>query len=105
MDLLLDRLEFGEAGQRDLDRRQQLRLAERLDEVGDDPRLPGALDQMLLAIRRQQQHRRDASARQFMGGGDPVHPGILMSMITRSGRKRWARSTAIAPSLPSPTTS
>ena len=36
-----------------------------------------SLDQVLLAIRRQQQHRRDAGARQFLGSGDPVHPRHL----------------------------
>src|SRR6478736_4017732 len=66
-DLPLERLELGPAGRGDVDRRCEVGLGERLDDVGHDARVPGPLDELLLAERGQHDDRRDALLAGLLG--------------------------------------
>ena len=105
-DLGLERDDLLVAGQRDLDRRQQVVRRERLHDVGEGARLARALDELLLAERRQQHDGGDVVLAELLGRARCRRAaGILTSMITRSGRSSVASWTAVSPSPASPTTS
>ena len=79
--------DLGEPGAGDLDRRDQVGLAERLDHVGHRARLAGPLDQLALAERGQHDDRGDAARSAICSAAlIPSSLGILTSITTRSGR-------------------
>src|SRR5919199_6767376 len=75
--LLAQGPELLEAGQRDLDGRLDVGVAERLDEIADDAHLLRALDQLFLAVRGQQQHGRDVLRGQDLRRIEPIELGHL----------------------------
>src|SRR5918912_3505165 len=75
--LLAQGPELLEAGQRDLEGRLDVGVAEGLDEIPDDADLLGALDQFFLAVRGQQQHGRDVLRGQDLRRVESVELGHL----------------------------
>ena len=73
----MQRLELGETTDRDLDGREEVGALERLDEVGEGPGISGALDEVALAERREDQDRRQALARDLARRGQAVEAGHL----------------------------
>ena len=65
-------LDLGKPGPRDLDRRDQVRLAERLHHVRHRPRLPSPVHQVALAEGGQHHHRGDPSRRDLLRSTDAV---------------------------------
>ena len=76
-DLRLQGGDLGEPADRHLDRRREVGLGERLDEVRHRAGVPGPLDQVALRERRQHHHRGDPLGRDPLGGGDAVQDGHL----------------------------
>src|SRR5205823_5515286 len=75
--LLAQGPELREAGQRDLDGRLDVGVAEGLDQIPDDADLLCALDQLFLAVRGQQQHGRDVLRGQNLRRVEPIERGHL----------------------------
>ena len=85
-DVAFQRGELGEAAERDLDRRDEVALLERLDQVGERAGVAGLLDELPLGERGDHEHGSQPFARDWRAAERPSRPGILMSRITRSGR-------------------
>ena len=71
--LLLQFAKFLKAGERDINRRTDLLFAERLDQIAYHPRFFRAVYQVALALRGEQQHRRDPFLRQNLRRVNAVH--------------------------------
>ena len=95
----LDRGDLGEAGPRDLDRRDQVGLAERLDDVRHGAREPRPVDQLALAERREHDHRRDPVGGDLLGRTDAVELGHLDvhdHQVGSQARRQLYRGLAVA---------
>ena len=68
-DLTLQGAELVKTSDRELDHREQLRRAERLDHVADDPRLARPLDQGLVGVGGEEHDRGDLLPGQLLGDG------------------------------------
>src|SRR5450759_4039978 len=71
--LLLQFLKLSETGQRHLDGRREIFLAVGFDKVSRHPGLACTVNQVALAVRAEQHHRRDALFGQDLGCFDAVH--------------------------------
>ena len=95
-----------EPADRDLDGRHQVRLGERLDQVGHGARVARPLHQFHAGRTRSgSPPGRSARAAIRSAAEIPSRTGILTSRITRSGFSAEASSTAFSPSAASPATS
>ena len=87
------------------DRRDEVLLAERLDEVAEDAGLDRARDELLLAVGGQHHDRDRPLVEDRFAASIPSRCGIFTSMIARSGSCSRASATASSPSRASATTS
>ena len=77
VDVSVEQCHLREAAERDLDRRDQVTLLERLDEVCESSGVAGLLDQLPLRERGEDQHRGHPLAGHVTGGREAVEPGHL----------------------------
>jgi len=86
LSLLAERLELGVASPRGLDGRQEVGLAERLDEVAENTRLDRTRDELVLAVGSQHHNRNGALSEDPAGRFDAVEARHLDVQDREIGR-------------------